>query len=255
MKNIISSKSSYNYLERSISDIILVSLCFFLNPFVAVLIAGLIAGLKNSKVSIDVLIIVISIFIGLLNTTKILESDIVSYYDNFFSAEYNSLLEFINVRSKEYLYYTYTYFFYNLSGGSWKLYILSTTAISYYLILKSNLIVINKVFKNYNYKVLLLVNIALLYPLFTLSAHLLRNFIAASFILYFVVNYYFNYKNKWIYLIAAILTHGSSILFTILYILPNNFTFHYFRNHQYLASSVFSCSLKLHSYFRLHSFR
>ena len=205
----------YNYIET-----IIIVLAFILNPFVSLILTILFVVYKNNNYLNFLLIINASLFISLLNTTKVPESDLLSYHDFYLDSEKYTLLDYLSIYNREFLFYFSSYVISSITEGSWKLFIFFTTFISYFLILKSNFL-IYKIFNPKSTKFYLaILSVAFFYILFSHSAHLLRNFIAASFVIYFLVNYYFLGKNKWWFLISAVLIHSTAGLFAITYLLP-----------------------------------
>jgi len=161
------------------------------------------------------------LFLGLINATKVPESDLFAYKKLFISVSLYPFKQYMGLYAREYIYYFYNYLSYNLLGGSWSLFILSTTFMSYFLLLKGiSLSFTNVIWKQRRSIILALINVALFYPLFSLSAHLLRNFIAGAIIFYFGSNYFFKNKKLWWLLIIAGFIHSSSLFFLIVLFIP-----------------------------------
>ena len=209
---------------------IIVILAFVINPFLSLLISVFFSFTQKSDYFNLLLIINVSLFLGLLNSTKLLDSDLINYHLIFTNVPQYSFIDFLQNYNKDYFFFGYTYIFYFLCGGSWEIYLTISTAISYYLILKSNFI-IAKIYNSKNYLItFLIITIAFLYPLFTHSAHLFRNFLAASFVFYFLVNYYIKNNRKLWLILVGFLTHASSWIFAIILILPNKHLNEKFKN-------------------------
>lgn len=214
-----------NNIGKNIIETIIIVFTFILNPFFSVLVSLLFALHKRSSYYNLVLIINLSLFIGLLNSTKIPEKDLLAYYEIYMDVPMYSLSGYLALLDREFIYYLVSYIFYFLTNGSWKLFIILVTFISYFLILKSNYIIVKKL-KTTNIKIcFIILNVAFFFPLFTHSAHLLRNFIAGAFILYFLTNYYFLNINKWWILLIAIFIHSSALLFSIIYLLKSKYSY------------------------------
>jgi len=207
----------YNFIET-----IIVVLVFILNPFLSLVLSILFVVFKNKNYFNFILIINISLFLGLLNTTKVPESDFLAYKEIYLYSKDYTLLGYLSIFNREYIFYFFSYLFSILTGGSWKLFVLFTTFVSYFLILNSNFIV----FKTLNPKstkfYVAILNVSFFFILFSHSAHLLRNFIAGSFVIYFLVNYYFLSKNKWWLILISFFIHSSAGLFALVFLLPNN---------------------------------
>lgn len=210
-----------NHDTNNFFGTIIVIIAFVINPFLSLLISIYFSFTQKSDYFNFILIINVSLFLGLLNSTKLLDSDLINYHLFFTKVPQYSFSDFLQNENKDYLFFAYTYIFYFLSGGSWEIYLTISTAISYYLILKSNFI-IAKTYNSSNYLITyLIIIIGFLYPLFIHSAHLFRNFLAASFVFYFLINYYVLNKRKFWLILVAFLTHASSWVFAIILILPN----------------------------------
>jgi hypothetical protein len=195
---------------------------FLLNPFVACFFVLATSLRFNYKVFINLLIINISGLFGLINITKLLESDLLAYNHFFLLSADLTLWEYLNLFSSEFVYYFLSYASYYLMFGSWELYIFTTTFISFCLVFKSVQIVLSE-FNNMDV-VTGIVIVALFYPIFGLSAHLLRNFIAAALVLYFITNYFYKNRNLRLILLASISIHASAALFLIIYFIPKKFS-------------------------------
>lgn len=199
---------------------------FIINPFIATVTSLLLSILIKSKHSIKILVINISLFFGLLNATKLIEGDLIAYQNFFVMGSQKTLIDFLSQFPTDYVFYIATYFSYYILFHSWELYIILITFFSYLLIFKSAEIIMSKVKGIKSIDIILgIIIIAMFYPLFSLSAHLVRNFVAAAIIFYFSVNYFFNNKNLWSFLIIAISIHVSALMFVINYFIPKSVSF------------------------------
>jgi hypothetical protein len=212
---------SFKLFKENFFETIIIVLTFILNPFLSLIFAVIFVVIKNNEYLNFILIINISLFIGLLNTTKVPESDLMAYKELYLSSKDYTLLDYLSIFNREYIFYFFSYLFGLITGGSWKIFILFTTFISYFLILKSNFFI----FKTLNPKstkfYIAILNVSFLFILFSHSAHLLRNFIAGSFVIYFLVNFYFLNKIKWWAILIAFFIHSSAGLFVLVFLLPN----------------------------------
>lgn len=209
--------------RKFIPEVFIVVSLFILNPLLSLVTAFALTLVKNNRFFEKLLAVVVSSFLSLLNVTKILESDLLTYQERFLMAGKYSFFDYLQIFNREYIYYAGSYFFYYLTEGAWKLFVFLTSFLAYYLIFKSVIKLSSRITLKKNYLVIIIFSIASFYPLFSYSAHLIRNFIAASIILYFLIAYLFEDKNKWWLLIIAILIHTSSVLFVITYFIPRRF--------------------------------
>ena len=148
-----------------------------------------------------------------MNTTKLPESDLAIYLGQFNDVRHYSLLEYISFYQKEPAFYTFNYIMYYLTFGNYKVYILTLTVISYFALFMS-LSIFYKHINPRNNQILFAIALAALFPqLFSLSSHLLRQFLASGLLMYYIVNKIFLNKNKWWILLASIFTHTTIFLF------------------------------------------
>ena len=204
------------------------SFLFIMNPFITTLLSVFFGLMIKQQSIVKIIIINIAAFYGLLNTTKIPASDLIAYHYYFMKAGQLSFFEFLNLFKAEYLYYSFTYISHYIFFGSWELFIFTTTFISFYLIFLSVELILKKINITSNFdRIIAILIVATFYLLFALSGHLLRNFIAASIILYFVTNYFFYNNNKWIYFVSAFFIHSSSFIFIASYLIPTEISFKY----------------------------
>ena len=164
----------------------------------------------NRKYFIRLLIITISLYIGLINATKLPETDLEVYLSWYQTAGELPLGQFLFKTSKaEPLFDVLTYILNFLFRGSEFLYILFLTFIIYNFFLRA-------VYKFYNYYksegyiiVLAIVLASFLPQLFSVSSNIIRQLLASSLIFYFLINRIFYKKNYWIILVISIFTHTS----------------------------------------------
>lgn len=199
---------------------------YLINPFIATITSLLFSIIIKSRYSIKILIINISLFFGLLNATKFIEGDLFAYHNYFINGPQKSLIDFLSQFQADYLYYFVTYIAYFILFHSWELFIILITFFSYLFIFKSAEIILSRAKGIKTIDIILgLLIVAMFYPLFSFSAHLVRNFIAAAIILYFVTNYFFKNKNLWYFLPITISIHASATMFIISYFVPKKMSF------------------------------
>lgn len=192
---------------------------FLLNPFFTVLFTTFLAYHRKKDHLLLILIGCLACFMGVLNTTKLPESDLLAYKNIFLAANDYNIHEYLNLFKREYVYYFLSYLFYYLTGGNWSFFLFTVTLIAYALILISVRLVLKILDTDKTTSVFVLVSVSMFPFLFTLSAHLLRNFLAGSCVVYFLVNFFFLNKNKLQWLIIAVLIHSSALLFVLVYFL------------------------------------
>ncbi len=208
-------------MKNNQSIYLILIILFSLNPFFGVFaLVNLlfIIKYKNDKFY-NLLIIFLSILLSLINITKVPESDLLNHGLRYLqSGDFNFPAYLIHQR-KEPIYYIFDYILYHLSNGSLNAWVISFTFFSYFFIFKSILLFFRKI-KASRIQIILGLMIAAFFPLiFSLSAHLIRQFIASSIFIYFAVNKIFYNKNKWWLIIIGVFTHSSSaLMFPLVYL-------------------------------------
>ena len=194
--------------------ILLILFCF--SPLIALITSVLIALKYHKNYNYGLLsCFFMSLFLGSINSLKIPESDLINYFNFFKSASDFSLIQYILFSGKAYFFNLINYVLYYITSGSFSAYIIILTIISYFVLFLS----IFKIHFSLGYgktSLLLSVGVAALFPtLFSLSAHLLRQFLASSLIVYFLICHFFYDKKKWWLIISAGLIHISAFFFMI----------------------------------------
>lgn len=188
---------------------------FFLNPLLGVIFTFniLFSNFSVNKYRLtNYFIVFLSFFLAFINSTKIPENDLLFHASQYLLAKNFTLLEYLNYIKKEPIGYIFNYLFYYLSGGSVKFWIITFSFFSYLLFFKAIKIFFLKIKAPINQLVLGLILAAFFPQLFSLSAHLIRQFIASAIFIYFAVDKIFYKRNKWWLAVIGILTHGSSLI-------------------------------------------
>lgn len=157
--------------------------------------------------------LMLSVFLGLINMTKIPESDLKNYYEIYTEAGNMPFINYIFLTGKEPAFFIYNYIVYHLASINVQHYILITTVISYMFIFNSIYKLTNLYTDNCNI-ILFAISLAAFFPqLFSLSAHLIRQFMAASIIMYAIILKVFYNRRIWYYLIIAAFIHTTVLFF------------------------------------------
>jgi hypothetical protein len=202
-----------------IIPLIMYSAIYFVNPLIGIIFLSfylLSFNMQNKKLFFT-LYAFIALYFGLLNSTKVPQSDLINYKMYFYRASYTSFSNYISQYKIEIFYYAITYFLNKIFSGNFKSYIILITFIQYYLVL----IAIHKFWKDETKQILLFA--IFIYSLnnsvFGYSIHLLRQMTAASIFIYFFVEKTVNNRIKWPLIIIALLIHTSvGLLFLISFI-------------------------------------
>ena len=194
---------------------------FIVNPCFCVFFSILYLGIINPirKYDYFFFFIFLSLFLGLINTTKIPENDLLNYQKFFNQAELYSLDGYLKVFGKEPVFYTFTYLFYYVSAGDFKIYVLFFSFVSYFFLFQSIFLFYKKINQLHNIIFAILL-IAFFDIQFFLSAHLVRQFLAGNLMMYYLINKIFYKKNNWLLLILIVFVHSSALFFVPLIFLP-----------------------------------
>lgn len=213
-----SISASYNSINQY--SLALPYVLFLIHPLLGILsMFALIATNRGiDKHAYYSLYIFISLYFGLINTTRIPESDLLRYKYIFEEAGKYSFLQYMSGYSKEIIYNVFSYISYYVLLGNFKLYLILVTMIQYCLYFIS----LHKLFKN-NYKTVIVFGIAIYFlhtQIFFASVHLLRQMLAASIFMYFYVTKNVDKKLHWWLIPIASLIHSSSLLLFAISFIP-----------------------------------
>lgn len=196
-------------------------LIFLANPLLGLLFLFhlLISNFRvNKQIFISLFIVFLAFFLSFINSTKIPENDLLFHANQYMYAENMGLLQYLKYIEKEPIGYIFNYVMYYITGGSVKLWVITFSFISYMLFFNAIKRFYLKIEAPLYLLVLSLILAAFFPQLFSLSAHLIRQFIASCIFIYFAINKIFYNKNKYWFVLLGVLTHGSSlILYALVY--------------------------------------
>ena len=230
MSFLVCRNDNYEEFMKQISEIkfsklSIISLALFpLLPFFSVLVfaALLLYEQKTKPNTFYIFFFLLSLYLGLINATKVQDNDLENYYAVFSEVKFYSFFDYILAIGKEPVFFALNYIIYYLTGGNTQWYIIIISILPYNFFF----IAIYKFFQkvnNQNSIIVFAIILAAFFPqLFSLSAQLIRQFLAASIIMYVLVSKIFYGKTKWFYLLSAVFIH-STVLFFIPFIFINYF--------------------------------
>jgi hypothetical protein len=193
----------------------IVLLLFVLQPFLTLLLMVFLGLTKEltSRKFVYLIAFMGSCYLGLINTTKLPDSDLLNYLDWYRVAQNLHLVDYLTINPREPLYFISLYGIANLPFSSPQLFIFFSTLVSYFIFL----IAIIRTSIHLGLREKLIIGLIILFlffaPLFSLSAHLMRQFLAGTIIVLFFSEYIISGKRKWLILLSAVLVHYSSIIF------------------------------------------
>ena len=208
-------------LERYLKDIPFASVLFvsaglfIINPLLSIigcLLLILVTQRNDSNIFI-LLSVLISLYFGLINTTKIPKSDLEIYQETFYSAGEYSFWEYIFLMGKEPAFMVLNYLLYKLTNGSFFFYMLIFTFLSYELIILGVYKYLSKLQKDSLTILFGIVFATFFYQQFQSSAHLMRQFLAGSVLAFYLVYKFIYNKDLWYMLVLSVFIHSSALFF------------------------------------------
>lgn len=154
---------------------------------------------------------------GCINVLKVPESDLLNYIEFYINAGKYDFINYLKIEDKEYLFFSLNYFLYYVLGGSFQIYLIIFTALCYFLLFYS-VRILDKHLKFGKESYFLAIIVIVLFPnIFSISAHLMRQFLAASLLIVFLIkNIFEGDKKSILFLVLSSLIHSSALLFIII---------------------------------------
>lgn len=154
---------------------------------------------------------------GCINVLKVPESDLLNYIEFYINAGKYDFINYLKIEDKEYLFFSLNYFSYYVLGGSFHIYLIIFTALCYFLLFYS-VRILDKHLKFGKESYFLAIIVIVLFPnIFSISAHLMRQFLAASLLIVFLIkNIFEGDKKSILFLVLSCLIHSSALLFIII---------------------------------------
>jgi hypothetical protein len=161
---------------------------------------------------------ILSLLLGTINSLKVPESDLINYIEYFNTVPKLDFFRYITLLGKEFVFFIFNYLVYYATSGHVGAYMVIFTTISYFILFYS-ILRMHKALKFSNSTFVLSISVAVLFPnLFSLSAHLMRQFLASSLICLFLVEYFCYNKKRYLIILIAILVHTTSFFFLVIFL-------------------------------------
>ncbi len=186
---------------------------FLFQPFFSIMLCILLAFFikEKSAMHLYVIVILVAAYLGLVNLTKLPESDLAVYIQSLRDAKDLELGSFLLLYSREPLYYVGMYYLGNIPQVDYRHYIFLSTFIAY-LIFALSVIRISLKLQLSHPLILGVVVCLLFFPqLFNLSAHLMRQFLASSILMLFLSFIYTSGQKRWLLAVIAFFIHYSTV--------------------------------------------
>ena len=201
----------------------ILSLLFFINPLVGIT-SWIWVALRNidktSWTAIRGLALFLSLYLGMINSTKELHGDFLAYNEYYRDALQMPFLEYLLLYAKEPVYYACSWLICNLTQSNWPVFVTFFTTVSYMAIFESAILVAQKTQCSKYHVITVLLFTSLFFQGFAMNGNMLRQSISQSFALLFLTYLYFNQHHKWIIAILSIGIHTASIPIIGLGIIP-----------------------------------
>lgn len=217
-------------------------------PLLSLLLMLLYVTVLNNKIS-KLFLIVILVLFAIVNSSKVFENDIVWYYDHYlwiekfgFDNYYGNTISGVISKNTEPVVYSIFYIIGFFIGDNKIAFICFFSIFIYFIIIVAILNILKYFDLNKKYLAVGVFFVLNLGFTFTLSVHLLRQFLAQAIII-LALSLYLNGKkiSPIILAICAILTHNSSILIISLIIL--SITISKYRKSLRYSIFIISCIL------------
>lgn len=190
-----------------------VGLGFLAQPFLTFIVVLLLAWLSKDRNDRGLLAVIIvgALYLSLVNLTKLPESDMVNYLEVFDNAQQLDLTSYLLLNAREPLYYVSLYGLANLPNVDGRLYIFLSTFFPYFLL--GSAVLRLGVALHLERRAILALLVFLLFfgQLFSLSAHLCRQFLASSLVMVFLADYSISGRRRWGVGLLGVMMHYSAL--------------------------------------------
>ncbi|WP_289644386.1 EpsG family protein [Maribacter aestuarii] len=163
-------------------------------------------------------IVIASVLLGIINSGKTIESDLELYEIWYQDVPNYNLINYLFYLGKEPVFFLYNYILFYFSFGFFEVYLIIHTTLCYGIMGIAMLRMHNAFKVSKEILFISLLSLFLFPNLFSLSAHLLRQFLAATILLLFIIDVAFYNKRRLILFISAVFTHTSSFLYVLVYL-------------------------------------
>lgn len=201
----------------------LVYILFYFNPLVGIISLLWIMLRRVDRISwssIRGLALMLSLFLGLINTTKEAYGDFLAYQEIYTEALNMSYLDYLMLYAKEPIYYTFSWIICHLTQANWPVFVTFFTTVSYMAMYEAVLIIAKRIDCSKQHVMAVLVFSAFFFQTFAMNGNMLRQSISQSFALFFLTHLYFTGRYRWLYAILSLGIHTASLPIIGLGIIP-----------------------------------
>jgi hypothetical protein len=212
------------------SDLSTLAICiiflsaFIIAPFPSIIIAiyFIILTQTTNRKYFYVLIVMLSFFLGLINSTKVPQSDLQVYYSSFLSIGSVKFKDYVFNSSHsidtyyegiEPMYYLISYFIYHIFGNNFSNFILILSVVGYLFLFGSIYNYFNYIGANTLSIITAICILAFFNQYFYITAHLVRQVLAFSIIMYCIIEKAVYNRNRYLLIVCSVLIHSSTLFF------------------------------------------
>lgn len=221
--NYVLTKVELPKLVEKVGLTLIIGLGFVIQPFWTFLVVLVLAWLSKDRSDRggQIVLIVGAFYLSLVNLTKLPESDLVNYLQVFNSAQQLDLASYLILNAREPLYYVSLYWLANLPNADGRLYVFLSTLLPY-LLWGSAVLRLGRALHLERRAILSLLTFLLFFgQLFSLSAHLCRQFLASSLVMVFLADHAISGRRRWgIGLLGAMMHYSALPLLLLCFVRP-----------------------------------
>lgn len=208
-----------------LQNLLILFALFFVNPLLGIGVAILYAIKDDSYNGFLPLIIMICLYMGAINSTKLVESDLGEYVDMYENVPYRGYLKTLSFltdddRIHEVVYGTLVYLLYYVTSGHTPLFVFVLSFIIYFFLLLSFYGYCKRISAPYFALAAGIVTISFFPLYFNLTAHLIRQLMATSVMMYAILWRDTSLKKYIFWCIIAFNIHNSMVLLILLSAVP-----------------------------------
>ncbi|WP_237134317.1 EpsG family protein [Pseudohongiella sp. O18] len=209
------SRSSTNGI--STANLVSHSVLGFFSPLLSLFSLATVATVKTVGYrTVDLTVLIASVAIALLNTTKVPESDLYNYLLFYEQATSVSMDEYLSARDyRDPFFHWLSFIIARVSNANHLIYVFVITFVVFLFFLKAVENIGRSSGLSASIVLILVIAAAFFGPSVSLSGHLLRQMLAGSLVCYFISTLDNTQPSKfnWVYLLLSVLTHISVFLF------------------------------------------
>lgn len=192
----------------------LVYILFYINPLVGIISLLWIMLRRIDRISwpaLRGLALMLSLYLGMINSTKEAYGDFLAYQEMYTEALKVSYFKYLILYAKEPIYFTFSWLISRLTQGNWPIFVTFFTTASYMAMYETVILVARQIKCHKVHVITVLVFTAFFFQTFAMHGNMLRQAISQSFALLFLAHLYFTGRYRWLYAILSLGIHTASL--------------------------------------------